>query len=93
MLVAVGRDGHAVGHLIGHFSGASAMWTAARTELISMYVVPRYRGRNLGGRLVEAFFAWSRDRGAGRFHVFAYAANEAAIASTAAMASRRCPSN
>jgi GNAT superfamily N-acetyltransferase len=79
VLVAAGHDGNAVGHLIGHFYGASAMWTAARTELISMYVVPEYRGRNLGGRLVEAFFAWSRDRGAGRVHVFAYAANEAAI--------------
>jgi GNAT superfamily N-acetyltransferase len=79
VLVAAGHDGNAVGHLIGRFYGASAMWTAARTELISMYVVPGYRGRNLGGRLVEAFFAWSRDRGARRFHVSAYAANEAAI--------------
>jgi GNAT superfamily N-acetyltransferase len=79
VLVAAGHDGNAVGHLIGHFYGASAMWTAARTELISMYVVPGYRGRNLGGRLVEAFFAWSRDRRAGRFHVSAYAANKAAI--------------
>lgn len=79
VLVAAGHDGNAVGHLIGHFYGASAMWTAARTELISMYVAPGYRGRNLGGRLVEAFFAWSRDRGAGRFHVSAYVANEAAI--------------
>jgi GNAT superfamily N-acetyltransferase len=62
------RD-NAVGHLIGHFYCASAMWTAARTKLISMYVMPGYRDRNLGGRLAEAFFAWSRDRGAGRFRV------------------------
>jgi GNAT superfamily N-acetyltransferase len=79
VLVAAGDDGNAVGHLIGHFCGASAMWTATRTEPISMYVVRGYRGRNLGGRLVEAFFAWSRDRGAGRFHVSACVANEAAI--------------
>jgi len=38
------------------------MWTAARTELISTYVLPEHRGRNIGGRLVEAFFAWSRER-------------------------------
>jgi GNAT superfamily N-acetyltransferase len=71
--------GAAVGHLLGHFYAASAMWTAARTELTSMYVSPEYRGQNIGGRLVEQFFAWSRERGAGRFHVSAYAANESAI--------------
>lgn len=79
VLVAAGSGGQAVGHLIGHFYAASAMWTGPRTELVSMYVSPRYRGRNLGGRLVEEFFGWSRERGASRFHVSAYAANEAAI--------------
>lgn len=79
LLVAVGADGTAAGHLIGHFYAASAMWTGPRTELISMYVSPEYRRRNFGGRLVEEFFAWSRERGAERFHVSAYAANEAAI--------------
>jgi GNAT superfamily N-acetyltransferase len=79
VLVAADRDGTVVGHLLGHFAAASAMWTAARTELISMYVRPEYRGQNLGGRLVEEFFGWSRERGAERFHVSAYAANERAI--------------
>lgn len=79
VLVAADRDGAAVGYLIGHFYAISAMWTGARTELISMYVTSGYRGRNLGSRLVEEFFAWSRQRGAERFHVSAYAANEAAI--------------
>jgi GNAT superfamily N-acetyltransferase len=78
VLVAVSRS-DVVGHLIGHFYPASAMWTGARTELVSTYVSPGYRGRGLGGRLVEAFFDWSRGRGAGRFHVSAYAANESAI--------------
>jgi ribosomal protein S18 acetylase RimI-like enzyme len=41
--------------------------------------VPEFRGRNLGSRMVGAFLAWSRERGAGRFHVSAYAANEQAI--------------
>ncbi|HLJ98917.1 MAG TPA: GNAT family N-acetyltransferase [Streptosporangiaceae bacterium] len=79
VLVAADRAGTAVGHLIGQFHAVSAMWTGARTELVSTYVVPGLRGRNIGGRLVEAFFAWSRERGAKRFHVSAYAANEPAI--------------
>lgn len=79
VLVAVDLDGDVVGHLIGCFYAPSVMWTGARTELISTYVAPADRGRNVGGRLVEAFIAWSRERGAERFHVSAYAANEAAI--------------
>jgi GNAT superfamily N-acetyltransferase len=79
ILVAASPDGTAVGHLIGQFYAASTMWTGARTELISTYVMPEYRGQNVGGRLVEAFFAWSRERRAERFHVTAYAANEPAI--------------
>ncbi len=79
VLVAAGRDGTAVGYLIGQFYASSAMWTGARTELVSTYVAPEFRGQNLGGRMVEAFFAWSRDRGAQRFQVSAYAANEPAI--------------
>jgi GNAT superfamily N-acetyltransferase len=79
VLVAADREGTAVGHLIGQFYAISAMWTGARTELVSTYIAPEFRGRGVGGRLVEAFFAWSRERGAGRFHVSAYAANEPAI--------------
>jgi GNAT superfamily N-acetyltransferase len=79
VLVAADREGTAVGHLIGQFYAISAMWTGARTKLVSTYVAPEFRGRSVGGRLVEAFFAWSRERGARRFHVSAYAANEPAI--------------
>lgn len=79
VLVAAGHDGDIVGHLIGCFYAPSPMWTGARTELISTLVSPAYRRQNIGGRLVEAFFTWSRERGAERFHVSAYAANETAI--------------
>jgi GNAT superfamily N-acetyltransferase len=79
VLVATGGNGTAVGHLIGQFYPASAMWTGARTELISTYVRPEYRSQSIGGRLVEAFVAWSRERGAERCHVSAYAANEQAL--------------
>jgi GNAT superfamily N-acetyltransferase len=60
MLVAADLKGNAVGNLIGQFYASSAMWTGARTELVSTYVAPGFRGHNLGGRMVEAFFAWSR---------------------------------
>jgi GNAT superfamily N-acetyltransferase len=79
VLAAASQDGTVVGHLVGHFAAASAMFTAPRAELVSMRVVPEYRGQDIGGRLVEEFFAWSRERGAVRFHVSAYAANESAI--------------
>jgi len=55
------------------------MWTAARAELVSTFVSASHRGQGIGTRLVEDFIAWSRDRGAARLHVSAYAANSAAI--------------
>ncbi|WP_034271398.1 GNAT family N-acetyltransferase [Actinospica robiniae] len=79
VLVAAERDGTVVGHLIGYFNASSPMWTGARTELISTYVSATHRGQGIGGRFVADFLAWSRDRGAERFHVSAYAANEDAI--------------
>ena len=79
VLVAVGPYGDVVGHLIGCFYAASPMWLGARTELISTLVSPAFRRQTIGGRLVEAFFSWSRERGAERFQVSAYAANESAI--------------
>ena len=79
VLVAVGPQDTAVGYLVGQLHAASAMWTGARAELVSTYVEPGCRNNNLGRRLVEAFFAWGRERGAERFHVNAYAANDMAI--------------
>jgi GNAT superfamily N-acetyltransferase len=79
VLVAAGRDGTVVGHLIGHFNASSPMWTGPRSELVSTYVSPAHRGRGIGGRFVADFLGWSRDRGAERFHVSAYAANEDAV--------------
>jgi ribosomal protein S18 acetylase RimI-like enzyme len=78
VLVAAQQD-NVVGHLIGQLYAASPMFTGARTELVSMYVSPGLRGQSIGSRLVEEFFAWSRGRGAARFQVSAYAANESAL--------------
>ena len=83
VLVAVATGGSGdedvVGHLIGSFSPASSMWTAARAELVSTYVAESHRGQGLGSRLVEDFIAWAEERGAARLHVSAYAANSSAI--------------
>jgi GNAT superfamily N-acetyltransferase len=46
--------------------------------LESIRVLPEARGRGVGSRLVEAFFAWATQRGAVRAGVTAYTANEGA---------------
>lgn len=78
VLVAT-EEGRVVGHLIGTFSPSSSLWTAARAELVSTHVAPSYRGQGIGGRMVEDFIAWGRERGAARLHVSAYTANSSAI--------------
>jgi GNAT superfamily N-acetyltransferase len=55
------------------------MWTASRAELVSMFAAQPIRGQGVGGRLVDEFIIWARERGAARLHVQAYAANEPAI--------------
>jgi GNAT superfamily N-acetyltransferase len=79
VLVADAGGGEIVGHLVGTFAGASAMWLAARAELVSMYVAPAWRDGGVGGRLVAEFAAWARERGAVRLVVDAYTANEGAV--------------
>ncbi|HET6296925.1 MAG TPA: GNAT family N-acetyltransferase [Kribbella sp.] len=78
VLVAVGQ-GKVGGHLVGTFSEPSDMWIAPRAELVSMYVAAPLRGAGVGGRLVDGFVTWARDRGATRLQVDAYASNEAAL--------------
>ena len=68
-----------VGHLLGAFAGPSEMWVAPRADLVSMYVMPDWRGQGVGSRLVEGFVSWARGRGASQLRVKAYTANEGAI--------------
>jgi GNAT superfamily N-acetyltransferase len=80
MLVLVGDcDGSVVGHLTGGFSAASPLWKAPRAYLISMYVMPPWRGQCVGALLVDQFKSWATDKGAVQLRVTAYAANEGAI--------------
>jgi GNAT superfamily N-acetyltransferase len=78
VLVAV-VDGTVAGHLVGIFAEPSAMWTAAKAELVSMYVRQDVRGQGVGGQLVDTFTGWAKERGASRLDVTAYATNEPAL--------------
>jgi len=79
LALVAAANGEVVGHLIGMYSDPSEMWTASRAELVSMFVAEPVRGQGVGGRLVEEFITWARERGAARLRVQAYAANEPAI--------------
>jgi GNAT superfamily N-acetyltransferase len=79
LLLAAVTDSTVAGHLVGFYQPASPMWLGARAELVSMYVVPRLRGKGVGSRLVADFTAWAHERGATRMHVTAYTANDAAV--------------
>jgi GNAT superfamily N-acetyltransferase len=73
------RDGSVIGHLTGGFYAASAMWTKPRAFLISMHVIPAWRGRHVGAQLVEYFRSWAKEKGAAQLRVTAYTANSGAI--------------
>ncbi len=80
MLVMVAEcDEAIVGHLLGGFYGVSPMWTAPRAILISMYVMPPWRGQSVGSQLVTQFTSWAKAKGAVQLRVTAYTANEGAI--------------
>ena len=74
------RDGdRALGHLVGRVWEPDTLQPGTRVAVLeSMRVVPEARGRGVGGRLVTAFFAWAKERGAVRAGVTAYAVNEKA---------------
>jgi GNAT superfamily N-acetyltransferase len=80
MLVLVAEsNGAVVGRLTGGLATVSPMWSAPRVILISMYVMPPWRGQSVGSRLVEQFTAWAKAKGAAQIRVTACSANEGAI--------------
>jgi GNAT superfamily N-acetyltransferase len=78
VLVAV-ADGVVVGHLLGGYFPPSDMWIGPRAYLISMFVQPDRRDDGVGSRLVDAFKAWAKERGAAQLRVTAYTANDGAV--------------
>jgi GNAT superfamily N-acetyltransferase len=79
LVLVAEHEGAVVGHLLGMFQAESAMWVAARAYLISMYVMPDWRGQEVGSRLVEQFTVWAKEKGAAQSRVTAYSGNEGAI--------------
>lgn len=69
----------ALGYLAGRFNEGNALRPIKITVLESMYVRRAYRGCGLGEKLFEQFLVWSRERGAQRLSVTAYAANKGAV--------------
>jgi GNAT superfamily N-acetyltransferase len=80
MLVLVAAAESAViGHLTAGFHADSAMWNAPQVDLISLNVMPGWRGQGIGSRLLEEFKGWARQRGAVQARVTAYQSNDGAI--------------
>lgn len=67
-------DGRPVGIAGGTAVGAERPGTV---ELVSMWVDPRARRCGVGGSLVAAVVAWSREAGAGRVHLWVTESNTA----------------
>ncbi|MCP4424086.1 MAG: GNAT family N-acetyltransferase [Chloroflexi bacterium] len=72
-------EGRAVGYLVGYLKNKSSLRPIQLTELESMFVQAEFRDRGIGADLVSRFLKWSRDEGAERISVTAYAANDGAI--------------
>lgn len=79
LVLVADADDDIVGHLVGSFSEASPMWTAPRAELVSMFVSSTWRRQGLGGRFVDAFVAWARERGASRFRAVVHGARRGPV--------------
>jgi ribosomal protein S18 acetylase RimI-like enzyme len=74
-----GIDGELAGGLMGSFPELTPFVRLREARLNSLWVLPDRRGAGVGGRLVDAFLNWARERGAPYAVVTAFAANPTAI--------------
>jgi GNAT superfamily N-acetyltransferase len=72
------EHGSVAGYLAGRFSAKGPRRTVATAELESMYVREEFRNRKAGTALVDSFFRWAAEMGAGRAAVSAFFANDSA---------------
>jgi GNAT superfamily N-acetyltransferase len=79
LVLVADRGGVIVGCLTGVIAEPSPMRLVKIATLVSMFVRPELRGSGLGARLADAFFAWSKEHGAAKAEVTAYAGNSGAI--------------
>jgi GNAT superfamily N-acetyltransferase len=72
------ENGSVAGYLAGRFYPRSLRRKVSTAELESIYVRTEFRNRQVGTLLIDSFFHWAAERGAGRAAVSAYFANESA---------------
>jgi GNAT superfamily N-acetyltransferase len=68
-----------VGFVSGRLEPPDAFRRVPEAQLGSLFVQPAHRNRGVGERLVDAFLAWARDKGAGSVTVSAFASNDSAL--------------
>ena len=73
-------DGELAGGLMGSYPELTPFVRLREARLNSLWVLPPHRGAGVGGLLIEAFFAWAREKGAPYAVVTAFTANPTAIA-------------
>lgn len=78
LIIVADVGGYVVGHLVGKLSPSTATRPSTVAVLESLYVDEAHRRKGLGGELTDGFLTWSRDHGAVRAVVTAYAWNESA---------------
>ncbi len=72
-------DGEIVGYLVGYAMDATSLRPVKLAELESMFVRKEFRSQGVGGALANEFTKWSKQEGAQRISVTAYAANVGAV--------------
>ena len=76
----VAEDGKLVGVLTGEVKKTEAWRPLLKlTELATLFVGAEHQGKGIGSKLVEEFIGWSKESGAHRVVVNAYAWNSAGI--------------
>ncbi|MGQ4389965.1 GNAT family N-acetyltransferase [Streptomyces sp. SAS_270] len=79
LLLVAEHGGEVVGHLSGTVADGSSKRPVKVATLVALYVRPAHRRTRTGARLVKAFVAWAKERGAEEAEVSAYAENPDAI--------------
>ena len=72
-------NGEIVGYVAGSMKKAPSHRDVTLSELENMLVKDGHRGQGIGGKLAKAFVDWSREQGAQRVTVSAYAGNADAV--------------
>jgi ribosomal protein S18 acetylase RimI-like enzyme len=72
------ENGVVAGYLGARYSPGNLRRPVSTADLESIYVRESCRGRQIGALLIDAFFSWAKEKGAGRASVTAFYANESA---------------